>query len=545
MNAPPANAADPCRRAAAESPHPVSIPPASRFPWLPLAALATLWLPLLNHLRLEWSINEQYRFGFAVPLLSLYLFSLRWANRPEPAPDRGRRWPAGFAALLLLGLAPLLLAEAAHPDWRLLSWAFSGCVVGLTLLVLHHVGGVPWAAHFAFPVAFIFIAVPWPMHFETRLMQAMMQVNATAAAEILNLLAVPARQLGNVLDLGNATTVGVDEACSGVRSLQTSLMVALLFGELYRFGIGWRIALVAGSAAVAYFWNLVRTLALVWLAARAGGPAMEAWHDHIGLAVLVCSLGSVFALASGVRRLAAPAVVRAEQPMAEAEHPSSPRAALGRPLPARWCAVTIGWVAVVFLSVEAWYRLGTVLRGRAFAWTVRWPAELRGLREVPIPNATQALMKFTRGTNCAWQDVSGRRWSAYYLEWAPGRSAQASAQVHRPDICLPAAGKTLVADRGTRVFSAGGFSLPFRHYVFEDAGVPLHVYFSISTTASGSQDVAPRLGLEWSERWAAIRECRRNEGQQQLEIGFWGIADPLQAEAEFAETLSRVVVARP
>jgi hypothetical protein len=215
-----------------------------------------------------------------------------------------------------------------------------------------------------------------------------------------------------------------------------------------------------------------------------------------------------------------------------------------RPFPAQWCVLTIGWIVAVFVGVEAWYRLGSDLQTRAFAWTVRWPAELRALREVPIPNATQAMMKFTHGTNCTWQDASGRSWSAYYLEWAPGRSAQASAQVHRPDVCLPAAGKKLVADRGTHVFSAGGFSLPFRHYVFDDAGVPLHVYFSISTATSGSDEVAPRLSLEWSERLAAIRERRRNEGQQQLEVGFWGIADPQEAESAFASMLGELVVRR-
>ena len=58
-------------------------PPTSHFAiGLTLAAAAVIWLPVLNHLRLEWMVNEQYRYGFLVPVFALYLAALRWADRP-------------------------------------------------------------------------------------------------------------------------------------------------------------------------------------------------------------------------------------------------------------------------------------------------------------------------------------------------------------------------------------------------------------------------------------------------------------------------------
>ncbi|HIG26290.1 MAG TPA: hypothetical protein EYQ50_00230 [Verrucomicrobiales bacterium] len=37
--------------------------------------LGGLWLGLINQLRVEWTINLQYSYGWGVPFLSLYFFS--------------------------------------------------------------------------------------------------------------------------------------------------------------------------------------------------------------------------------------------------------------------------------------------------------------------------------------------------------------------------------------------------------------------------------------------------------------------------------------
>ena len=40
---------------------------------LALLPLAFLWFVLINHLRFEWAVNPQYSFGWAVPVLCVYL----------------------------------------------------------------------------------------------------------------------------------------------------------------------------------------------------------------------------------------------------------------------------------------------------------------------------------------------------------------------------------------------------------------------------------------------------------------------------------------
>src|SRR3977135_1677674 len=46
-------------------------------------ALTALWFILCWHLSSEWSLNEQYNYGWFVPFFALFLFWLRWGDRPQ------------------------------------------------------------------------------------------------------------------------------------------------------------------------------------------------------------------------------------------------------------------------------------------------------------------------------------------------------------------------------------------------------------------------------------------------------------------------------
>jgi len=51
---------------------------------VPLVVLTALWFLLCQQLSGEWSVNEQYNYGWFVPFFALYLFWLRWQDRPPP-----------------------------------------------------------------------------------------------------------------------------------------------------------------------------------------------------------------------------------------------------------------------------------------------------------------------------------------------------------------------------------------------------------------------------------------------------------------------------
>src|SRR5712691_8261923 len=277
---------------AVAQPAPVSRARSKRAGWLlAIVAFGLLWFELINQLKAEWWLNPQYNYGLIVPLLALYLFSKRWRNRPAAAPSA----TTGFAITVMFFCAALFLPirflAEANPDWRLLSWGLALVVVGTSLSFLYVIGGRAWLRHFAFPILFFLVAVPWPVLIEQVVIHDLMRMVTAINVTFLQLAAVPALQHGNVIEVGTGF-IGIEEACSGVRSLQATLMVSLFLGELYYFSWSRRLILIVIGALLAFVCNVVRTAILVWMGTTKGTKSIEAWHDPAGLTLLmVCLFG--------------------------------------------------------------------------------------------------------------------------------------------------------------------------------------------------------------------------------------------------------------
>src|SRR5207249_661695 len=271
-----------------------------------------------------WSVNEQYSYGWFVPFFAAYLFWLRWQDRPDPqlAARRGYLLAAATVLLALATLFPLRLFEVGNPDWRPLGWLHAAIAVSITSALIWKIGGKPWLTRFAFPVAFIFVAVPWVSPIEVPIVQGLMRVVASIASETLNLCGIPAQLEGSVIRV-NTGLVGVNEACSGVRSLQTSLMIGLLFGELKRLSIPRRLLLVFAAAATAFVANCVRTLFLVWIAATRGLPSEGQWHDVAGYAIVAATFVATLAVAALLSHKKPPASQSVRAPQIAIPNPTS------------------------------------------------------------------------------------------------------------------------------------------------------------------------------------------------------------------------------
>src|SRR6266576_3036270 len=277
-----------------------------RFPLafvLSVLFLGALWFGLCRELSGEWSVNEQYNFGWFVPFFALCLFWLRWQDRPEIRSQkleaRSRLVAAIIGLATLLLLLPVRLFEIANPEWRLLAWGHAAAVVTLTLLLIWCGGGGPWLRHFAFPVVFIFVAVPWPTQLEVPIIQGLMRIVAHVAAATAMLLGTPAQVEGNLIRVSNGL-VGVNEACSGIRSLQTSLMIGLLLGEVKRLSVLRRAALVVCAVVIALLANFLRAVFLVRIAATENLSEVSRWHDIAGYSIIafvfVATLGVAYLL---------------------------------------------------------------------------------------------------------------------------------------------------------------------------------------------------------------------------------------------------------
>jgi exosortase len=533
---------------------------------------------LCRHLSGEWSVNEQYNYGWFVPFFALYLFWLRWEDRPEPSPPRKTLlvWIfVGVPALLLL--LPVRLFEIANPEWRPLAWIHTASVATLTLLYLWCVGGRVWLRHFAFPVAFIFVAVPWVTPVEAPIIQGLMRVVAAVAAETVTLFGIPTQLEGNLIRVSSGL-VGVNEACSGVRSLQTALMIGLLFGELKRFSVLRRIVLVGGAIAIAIIANFCRAVFLVWIAATRNVSEIRHWHDVLGYTIVglvfVGTLGLAYLLG---RKKPSDAVLAGVPPatMEQLQPTRLPLQSVVTPwsFPISYLIFALCWIVAVEAGAQLWYRAHESNLVATTRWNVRWPEAAPNFRKLKIDEEVRRVLRFDEGQAAVWTlpaatspatlDVSKPNPIAcfvYLFRWKPGRNSALLANLHRPDVCLPAIGWTQVADTGVRNYpAAGSFALPFRHFEFRH-GTPdnsaqqvAHAFYCLweerAPSASTAGSKLPQMAVAHStwtrgERIREVLERRRHLGQQVIEVVFVtsGQIPAADTEARLRDLVRDVVV---
>ena len=380
-----------------------------------------LWYLLIKHLSAYWTLNPQYSFGWFAPVICAYLIFMRWITRPSPgpAPSHGAQWAFWIAAFALL---PTWLVEQPNPDWRLLSWLLTLEIVILSLCAIYFVGGKSWLKHFGFGVCFILVSVPWPGTIENFIIQELTQAATGITVASLNLFHIWALQHGNLIEVKTGL-LGVDEACSGIRSLEATLMVSLFLGELYRTNWQRRVLLVLSGVIIAFLCNVGRTFLLSAVAAENGTEAISKWHDPAGVIILsIC-----FFVLWGLTHF-----VSGRPPRLEISKGTVPR-----PFPRAVAIGLGGWLFVAILGTEIWYRAHE--SGVKLKWSIEFPSTKEHFADVEIPD----LLADERRA-ASWTESDGSRWTAFFFKWDAGPpSSRILARLHRPENCLPAAGYEL------------------------------------------------------------------------------------------------------
>ena len=576
-----------------------------------LVFFAALWFGLCWHLSGEWSVNEQYNYGWFVPFFTLFLFWLRWEDRPEPE-TRGQRTKArsqseefrisavAAAICCLLLLLPLRLFEIGNPDWRPLGWVHAAVVATLTLLYIWCRGGATWLRHFAFPIGFFFVAVPWVTPMEAPVIQGLMRVIAALASETANLFGIPAQLEGNLIRVSTGL-VGVNEACSGVRSLQTALMIGLLFGELKRLLISRRIALLFAAAAIAFVGNYARAFFLVWIAATQNVSVIDRWHDFAGYSIVAAvSVGSL-GLAAWLGRghvsakpppknpfsvpwaTACQGEVRGQKSVVAGVPPATNLAVQPTRLPLQlhpsYFLTALLWIVLVEVGSTGWYRAHERNLIASAEWRVHWPESAPDFHRLKLDEEARRTLRFDEGEAASWNcppiesietvnhpAVAGSTpitCFAYFFRWKPGRNSALLANLHRPDVCLPAIGWEQVADNGVRQYPVtASFLLPFRHFEFRHgtkqhpAQQVAHAFYCLweDRAPPGTATASPLPQMTsspstWTrgERVRAVLEGRRHLGQQVMEVVLRtrGVIDQNKAQTDFAALLPKLVVVIP
>lgn len=518
-----------------------------------LTLIALFWLLLFIRIHTEWIVNDLYAYGWAVPFLAAYLFAERWRDRPSPASDRPPGWWLVIPVLLLLAYLPLRVVNEANPDWVKINFYLTCLTAGFSLAALFAMGRLRWAWHFVFPILFVFTALPWPVAIEENIVQTLTRWNTLISADTLTLCGIPAINRGNLIQIGE-TWVNVAEACSGIRSLQTSFMMSLFLGEFYRLGIFLRVLLMASSFIVAFVLNIARTTTLTYIAGTRGNDVMEKWHDHIGTAVMVLCLAGLWFLALGFEKLraklaaldaadqadAAGSALKAATTPSSPEKPALPLA----PVPFPLGLVIFGFIALAAaeISTEAWYRYHESQLPPGKEWAIDWPETATGFKMGEFPERTRAILKYNEGETASWTTPEGYHFQMYYVRWYPGRVSKFLSSAHHPTVCLPATGLNLKAETGPFRAHTSALDVPFSSYIFESAGRTVYVYHAIieDVTVPESEGTGYRF-VATQERIDSVLRGHRNLGQRVIGISLSGPFARDEAETIVQHTLSQVI----
>lgn len=472
----------------------------------------------------EWETNPQYAYGFFIPLLALWLVRSR-IEMPASEPFNDCGWPRiGLLAWALVPVLPVLnVILGANPDWRLLFWLHG------TLLLL---AGACWgveamgfgALKHLWPVGVLLLfGIPWPMVVEQRLVNELMGLVAATVAEVLPFFGVVAERAGNLIRTSGGY-VGVEEACSGIRSFQLALVAGFVVGELGSLNCFRRLLLLALAVAGSFLVNLARTFLLVAVFVRGGEAAIAQWHDGVAAVAMVLTVfwvatfGSLLGARFGVAK------------------PLRTKGALpGRR--GRWQWAVLLSLLLSPLVAEVWFRL----HERSLEPFKRLSVEAARLPEgseaIELPSSTVAALRFESADAWAIPAGGGLRLTLYRFGWDSGRISS-MAGVHRPEVCLPSAGYDFLREYGyARWLWIDGSRFGLRTFEFAHRDRSVFVYFAVRDGRGVEAAAPPRNAWDRVEH---AFDGRRIVARDVLEIAVsgatsedvaWQFAEPVLQHA--------------
>jgi exosortase len=255
--------------------------------------LAVLFAPTVAWLFDRWTLSVwQHAHGLLIPPVAAYFAY----HELKPLAARPRTASAWGFVFLVAALALHALDAGMHTQ-LLSAAALFLALPGLSLLLL----GMERTRAIAFPLVFLFFALPIPLAFTEQIHWQLRQLVTAVTSTALPWWGVPVFAEGTSLHLPNGA-VEIADACSGFSTLYASVAVAVLTAYSART---WpRRLLVLGSAVpIAIAANLVRVVFLVLMVNWRGAEILDTFiHPLSGMATFAMALPVIFWLGGDSRK---------------------------------------------------------------------------------------------------------------------------------------------------------------------------------------------------------------------------------------------------
>jgi len=483
-----------------------------------LVILLGFWIRLIFS---EWTGNPDLSHGFFTPIL----FALLLNDSRQRGPIRFL--PTGRTLWLVCGaivggcLAVLLISSlfASALSWGhpmvlfLLGSCLTGALVAawlftasdaIRLIPFNYVAGV------ALLLWFLSVPIPPGTYSDLTLSLQLWVTDKVLAS--LHLLGIPAVQNGNIIELAR-TTVGVEEACSGVRSLISCVYAGFFFSAAFVNSTISRGLLLVLAPIIAIGMNYVRSITLTLLA-NADVDIRGAWHDNTGFAILGITALILGGLALILEKLESGNSRRPTHGASDA--PSADHARTGASI------LTVGYTAAVACIATF------VFLTKPANSTQRPPPDvLAFLPENPAGWSTATSTGLYRFADVLETERLGQRTyvrmtengeplqvTFYVAYWSSGQAGVSVVATHTPDACWPGAGWVpLPTDSRESQLELPDRTLTGAQYrLFTNERIPQHVWFWHSYDREIIPEFNPRRPLELLK--SVFRHGVRSEGEQ-------------------------------
>ena len=258
------------------------------------AAIALLYADVLAGLVRQWSTDDNYSHGFFVLPLALYF---AWERREGVARAAVRPSVAGVV-LVALSLV-VLLAGRLGAELFLTRVSLIGVLFGAVLFVW----GREHLRLLLFPLSFLLLMIPLPAILFNQVAFPLQLAASQAGEAAISLAGIPVLREGNVLRLP-AQTLEVVEACSGLRSLISLIMLGVVLGYFTDRRTWARVAIAIAAVPIAIVANAIRVagtgIASEWVSPAA---AEGFFHTFSGWLVFVVAFSGLLLVQQVIARI--------------------------------------------------------------------------------------------------------------------------------------------------------------------------------------------------------------------------------------------------
>jgi exosortase len=259
-----------------------------------VAGVVWLYAGVLSSLASQWASDGDYSHGFfVVPLAAFFV----WERRAALSSSSASPSVAGLVVVvfsLFLFLAGVLGAELFLTRVSLI-----GVLAGSVLFLL----GWNHLRILALPIAFLLLMIPLPEIIFNQIAFPLQLLASRAGEAVIAAAGIPVLREGNVLQLPSKA-LEVVEACSGIRSLISLLMLGIVLGYFTERRLWARGVIALAAVPIAIVANAIRVAGTGLMSEWISPEAAEGFfHSFSGWLIFVVAFAGLLAVQRLVAQL--------------------------------------------------------------------------------------------------------------------------------------------------------------------------------------------------------------------------------------------------